>query len=61
MAELQDKFLRLRVAIKRLEEYTGAGLPQRSPECFEITQELVEAFADLMKEFGHEVLASLKR
>jgi hypothetical protein len=60
MTDLQDKFLRLRVAIKRLEEYVGAGQPPRSQASLVISQELLDAFIDLANEFGHEVLTSSK-
>jgi hypothetical protein len=60
MTDLQDKFLQLRVAIKRFAEYVGAGGPRYSQTSREISQDLVDAFIDVAREFGHKVLTSLK-
>jgi hypothetical protein len=60
MAEIQDKILRLRVALLRLEEFKGAGGKDHSSAAVPIIEELMQAFADLAKELGHEILTSLK-
>ena len=60
MPEIQDKLLRVRVAIAALEGYYAAGGKDRSMAEFPFIEELMQAFGDLAKELGREIVHKLK-
>ena len=61
MTELQDEFLRLRVAVRRFAEYVGSREPRYTQTSRELSQELLDAFVDLAKALCRAVFTSWKR
>jgi hypothetical protein len=60
MVTIQEKTARLEAARKKVEEFVAAGGDLKSKEAVPVGLELVNAFADLAKDFGHEILKPLK-
>ena len=61
MATIQEKTARLETARKNVEAFVGAGGDLKSKEAVPVGLELVNAFADLAKDFGYEILKPMKK
>jgi hypothetical protein len=60
MVTLKEKTLRLASATRKLYDFLEKGGAIKSREAVPVAQELVEKYADLAKEFGCEILKSIK-
>jgi hypothetical protein len=61
MATIKEKTARLEAARKKVEEFVAAGGDLQSKEAVPVGMELVEACADLAKDFGYEILKPIKK
>jgi hypothetical protein len=61
MATIQEKTARLEAARKNVEAFVAKGGELASKEGFPVGLEFVEAFADVAKEFGYEILKPVKK
>jgi hypothetical protein len=61
MATIQEKSARLEAARKKVEDFVAAGGDLKSKEAVPVGMEFVNAFADLAKEFGYEILKPLNK
>ncbi len=61
MATMQEKSDRLKAARERLEAFVSAGGDLKSYEAIPAGMEFVNAFADLAKDFGYEILKPIKK
>jgi len=61
MATIQEKTARLEAARQKVEAFVAAGGDLKSREAAPVGLELVNACADLAKDFGHEILKPLKK
>jgi hypothetical protein len=60
MATIKEKSVRLALATKRVYDFVEKGGDIKSPEAVPVAVEMVERYADLAKEFGDEILKSIK-
>jgi hypothetical protein len=60
MPTTKEKTARLVIAAKKLHDFLELGGNIKSRKAVPIALELVEKYADLAKEFGDEILRSLK-
>jgi hypothetical protein len=60
MATIQEKTARLEAARKKVEQFAAAGGDLQSPAAVPVGLELVHAYADVAREFGHEILKPIK-
>lgn len=61
MATVQEKTARLEQARKEVEAFVAAGGDLQSPDAVPVGMEFVQAFADLAKDFGYEILKPVKK
>jgi hypothetical protein len=61
MATTEEKTARLATARKKLEAFVAAGGDLKSYEAVPAGMEFVNAFADLAKDFGYEILKPIKQ
>ncbi|MGC0777465.1 MAG: hypothetical protein WCD68_09685 [Candidatus Acidiferrum sp.] len=61
MAKILEKTARLETARKSVEAFVAAGGDLKSKEAVPVGLELVNALADLAKEFGYEILKPMKK
>ena len=55
MASIEEKAVRLAMAQQKVEALIKARSDLKSPRAFGVGSELVNAFADIAKEFGFEI------
>jgi hypothetical protein len=60
MATIKEKAGRLAAAHRKVQEFIDAGGDLKSPEAVPVGLEFVNAYAELAKEFGHEILKPIK-
>jgi hypothetical protein len=61
MATIPEKTARLEAARKNVEAFVAKGGDLKSPAAVPVGLELVNAFADLAKDFGYEILKPMKK
>ena len=61
MATIKEKSARLEAAREKVEAFVAAGGDLKSKEAVPVGLELVEACADLAKDFGYEILKPMKK
>jgi hypothetical protein len=59
-AIIQQKRVRLALALRKVKAFVAAGGDLKSPAAFLDGWELVDAFAELAEEFDYEVLVSIR-
>jgi hypothetical protein len=60
MATIQEKTARLEAARKKVEAFVAAGGDLKSADAVPVALELVDACADLAKDFGYEILKPIR-
>jgi hypothetical protein len=61
MATIQEKTARLEAARKSVEAFVAKGGDLASKEAVPVGMEFVQAFADVAKEFGYDILKPIKK
>jgi hypothetical protein len=61
MASLEEKSARLKAAKQKVDEFVAGGGDLGSKAAVPVGIEFVEAFADVAKEFGYEILKPTKK
>jgi hypothetical protein len=61
MATIQEKTARLEAARKKVEAFVSAGGDLKSPEAVPVGLEIVNACADIAKDFGYEIIRPIKK
>jgi hypothetical protein len=61
MATIEEKTARLEAAGKKVEAFVAAGGDLKSPEAALVGLEIVNACADIAKDFGYEILKPIKK
>jgi hypothetical protein len=61
MATIPEKTARLEAARQKVEAFVAAGGDLKSADAVPVGLELVNAFADLAKDFGYEILKPIKK
>ncbi len=61
MATIQEKTARLEAARKSVEAFVAEGGDLASKEAVPVGMEFVQAFADVAKEFGYDILKPIKK
>jgi len=61
MATLKEKTARLAAAKKKVDEFVAAGGDLGSKEAVPVGMEFVQAFADVAKDLGYDVLKPIQK
>jgi hypothetical protein len=61
MATIKEKAGRLALATKKVYDFVEKGGDIKSPEAVPVALEMVERYADLAKDFGGQILKSIKK
>lgn len=61
MATVAEKSARLKIAREKVEEFVAGGGDLASKDGLPVGMEFVQAFADVAKDFGYDILKPIKK